>query len=109
MQRNSLSKTILATTALSTFVILGGLSSSFAAAEVEQVAITLTDDNGGACVLDKSSVEAGPVTFSVTNKTATALTEVELLNGNPHHRGEGKPCSGPADRILHGNPWWRHL
>ena len=82
MQRNSLSKTILATTALSTFVILGGLSSSFAAAEVEQVAITLTDDNGGACVLDKSSVEAGPVTFSVTNKTATALTEVELLNGN---------------------------
>ena len=82
MQRNSLSKTILATTSLSTFLILGGLINPLAAAEVEQVAITLTDDNGGACVLDKSSVEAGPVTFSVTNKTATALTEVELLNGN---------------------------
>ena len=43
-----------------------------------QVAITLTSDNGGSCVLDHASAPAGPVTFSVTNKTATALTEVEL-------------------------------
>jgi len=45
---------------------------------VAQVAITLTSDNGGSCVLDHASAPAGPVTFSVTNKTATALTEVEL-------------------------------
>jgi iron uptake system component EfeO len=43
-----------------------------------QVAITLTSDKGGSCVLDHASVPAGPVTFSVTNKTATSLTEVEL-------------------------------
>lgn len=43
-----------------------------------QVAITLTSDNGGSCVLDHASAPAGPVTFSVTNKTATSLTEVEI-------------------------------
>jgi iron uptake system component EfeO len=47
-----------------------------------QVAITLTDDNGGTCALDHGTAKAGPVTFSVTNKTATALTEVELLSDN---------------------------
>ncbi|AJY45383.1 iron uptake system protein EfeO [Martelella endophytica] len=47
-----------------------------------QVAITLTGDDGGSCVLDYDSAKAGPVTFSVTNETATALTEVELLNEN---------------------------
>ncbi len=43
-----------------------------------QVAITLTSDKGGSCVLDHASAPAGPVTFLVTNKTATSLTEVEL-------------------------------
>nr|WP_319515139.1 iron uptake system protein EfeO [uncultured Cohaesibacter sp.] len=82
MQRNSFSKTLLITSSLTAFLTLGSTAGALAATEVEQVAITLTNDNGGACILDKSSVDAGPVTFSVTNKTATALTEVELLNGN---------------------------
>ena len=49
---------------------------------VSQVAITLTGDNGGTCALDHNTAKAGPVTFTVTNKTATALTEVELQNNN---------------------------
>jgi iron uptake system component EfeO len=43
-----------------------------------QVAITLTSDNGGSCVVDNSTAAAGPVTFTVTNKSATAITELEL-------------------------------
>jgi iron uptake system component EfeO len=46
---------------------------------VSQVAITLTGDKGGACHVDHTSAKAGPVTFAVTNKTATGITEVELL------------------------------
>lgn len=47
-----------------------------------QVAITLTGDNGGSCVVDHSSAAAGPITFSVTNKTATAITEIEVMSNN---------------------------
>jgi len=47
-----------------------------------QVKITLTGDNGGACVLDHSAAAAGPVTFAVTNKTATGITEIELMSNN---------------------------
>lgn len=47
-----------------------------------QVGVTLTADGGGACTLDHAIAAAGPVTFSVTNKTATAITEVELLSDN---------------------------
>lgn len=47
-----------------------------------QIAVTLTDDNGGTCALDYTTANAGPVTFSVTNKTATALTEIELQRDN---------------------------
>jgi iron uptake system component EfeO len=47
-----------------------------------QVAITMTSDNGGTCTLDSSTAKAGPVTFTVTNKTATAITEVELQSDN---------------------------
>src|SRR5215469_501337 len=47
-----------------------------------QVAITITADNGGACVLDHNSAAAGPVTFAVTNKTGTAITEIELQSSN---------------------------
>ncbi len=47
-----------------------------------QVAITLTGDHGGACVLDHPVAKAGPITFTVTNKTATAITEVELQSNN---------------------------
>ena len=50
--------------------------------KASQVAITLTGDNGGTCALDYSTAKAGPITFSVTNKTATAITEVELQSDN---------------------------
>ena len=49
---------------------------------VSQIGITLTGDNGGACVLDHTMAKAGPVTFSVTNKSATAISEIELLSNN---------------------------
>jgi iron uptake system component EfeO len=49
---------------------------------VSQVQITLTSDDGGSCVLDSDSAKAGPVTFSVTNKTAAGLTELELLSND---------------------------
>jgi iron uptake system component EfeO len=49
---------------------------------VSQVAITLTGDNGGTCVLDHNTAKAGPITFTVTNKTATGITEVELQSNN---------------------------
>lgn len=43
-----------------------------------QVKITLTNDGG--CELDHTSAKAGPVTFTVQNKDASAITEVELQN-----------------------------
>jgi iron uptake system component EfeO len=49
---------------------------------VSQVKVTLTSDNGGSCVLDSNSAKAGPVTFSVTNKTAASISELELLSNN---------------------------
>ena len=49
---------------------------------VSQIAVTLTGDNGGACVPDHDSAQAGPITFTVTNQTATAITELEIQNGN---------------------------
>jgi iron uptake system component EfeO len=49
---------------------------------VSQVHVTLTGDNGGTCVLDHDTAKAGPITFTVTNKTATAITEVEVQSNN---------------------------
>jgi iron uptake system component EfeO len=49
---------------------------------VSEVAISLTGDEGGRCILHHTTAKAGPVTFTVINKTATAITEVELLNNN---------------------------
>ncbi len=49
---------------------------------VSQVNITLTGAEGGTCVVDHTSAKAGPVTFTVVNKTATAITEIELLSDN---------------------------
>jgi iron uptake system component EfeO len=47
-----------------------------------QIWITMTGDNGGSCIVHHKIAKAGPVTFTVTNKTATAITEVELLSDN---------------------------
>lgn len=49
---------------------------------VSHVNITLTGDNGGACIVDHSTAKAGPITFTVVNKSATAITEVEILSDN---------------------------
>jgi iron uptake system component EfeO len=47
---------------------------------VSQVAITMANQGGAdTCTLDHDSAQAGPVTFTVTNQSATGLTEVELL------------------------------
>jgi iron uptake system component EfeO len=49
---------------------------------VAQVMITLSGDNGGTCSLDHAAAAAGPITFAVTNKTATGITEIELQSNN---------------------------
>ncbi|TMV90868.1 EfeM/EfeO family lipoprotein [Thioclava sp. BHET1] len=49
---------------------------------VSQIAVTLTGENGGACVLDHDSAKAGPVTFTVTNTSAPAISELELQSDN---------------------------
>lgn len=63
-----------------------------------QVALSLTGDNGGTCVLDHSSAPAGPVTFTVTNVSATGITEVELQSelkiiGEKENLAPGLPAS----------------
>lgn len=48
---------------------------------VSRVAVTLsTGANGDTCTVDRDSVKAGPITFSITNQSSTAITEVELLS-----------------------------
>ena len=49
---------------------------------VSQIHVTLTGENGGSCVIDHDTAKAGPITFTVTNKTATAITEVEVQSNN---------------------------
>jgi Predicted periplasmic lipoprotein involved in iron transport len=57
-----------------------GGSAKAAAAPVSdgaaQVKVDLT--SAGGCEIDHASAPAGPVTFTVTNKDATAITEIEL-------------------------------
>lgn len=49
---------------------------------VSQINITMTDADGGSCLIDHTSAKAGPITFNIVNKTATSLTELELLSDN---------------------------
>lgn len=51
-------------------------------AGVSQVQVTLTSNDGGSCVLDSTAAKAGPVTFSITNKTAAGIGELEILSNN---------------------------
>ncbi|QWA13112.1 EfeM/EfeO family lipoprotein [Sodalis ligni] len=86
------SRPFIATAGLTTLILFSsGIYSIDALADtspapvkngVSQVKITMTGDNDGTCVLDHSVAKAGPVTFSVTNKTATSITEVELQSNN---------------------------
>jgi iron uptake system component EfeO len=46
---------------------------------VSRVMITLASEGGNdVCTMDRASVPAGPITFSVKNGSSTAITEVEL-------------------------------
>jgi iron uptake system component EfeO len=48
-----------------------------------KVDVTLTAASGAdACELSATSVPAGPVTFTVTNKDSAAITELEVLSGD---------------------------
>ncbi|AYG02553.1 iron uptake system protein EfeO [Gryllotalpicola protaetiae] len=46
-----------------------------------QIKVNLTGDSGDRCTLDHSSAKAGPITFTIDNTSSTAITEVELLQG----------------------------
>jgi iron uptake system component EfeO len=63
----------------------GGGAPAASAAPVKsgasQVAVTLTGASGDRCALDHTSAKAGPVTFTIENRSSTAITEVELLSG----------------------------
>jgi iron uptake system component EfeO len=63
----------------------GGATPAASAAPVKggasQVAVTLTGGSGDRCALDHTSAKAGPVTFTIENRSSTAITEVELLSG----------------------------
>ncbi len=71
--------------ALALALLLAGCSGGGAGGAAEskgaaQVKITLTGDDGDSCKLDSTTAAAGPVTFTVENKSSTAITEVELLS-----------------------------
>jgi iron uptake system component EfeO len=56
-------------------------SAGATAGGVSRVAVTLAaGGSGDTCSVDHDSVPAGPVTFTITNKSSTAITEVELLS-----------------------------
>lgn len=63
-----------------------------------QVAITLANTGGDTCTLDHATAAAGPVTFTVTNASSTAITEVELQSdlkiiGEKENLAPGLPAS----------------
>jgi iron uptake system component EfeO len=77
--------TVVAALAAATFALAGCASGTAAGAAsttsaASRVAITLNGGSGDTCDLSTTSVKAGAVTFTVTNKTSTAITEVELLS-----------------------------
>lgn len=50
---------------------------------VSQVAVKLVSGSGGdECQVSDTAAKAGPVTFTVTNESATGISEFELLSGN---------------------------
>lgn len=64
-----------------------------------QVAITLVSEGGGnACRLDTDTVAAGPVTFTVTNESSAAISEVELLD-DERIRGEKENLAPGLDPV----------
>ncbi len=78
-------RTIAATGAgvIALALLLAGCSSGSSGAPTSngaaQVKVTLTNDGSDdLCTLDQSTAQAGPVTFTVENKSSTAITEIEL-------------------------------
>ena len=53
-------------------------SSSSPAGDAHTAIVTITSDK---CVADRASYDAGGITFKVSNKDATGITEFELLDG----------------------------
>lgn len=92
MPRTRFKRTHIAATGLVALLAIDLSAYSHAAAQeksaapvkggVSQVKITLTGDNGGTCTPDHTAAAAGPITFAVTNKTATGITEIELQSNN---------------------------
>lgn len=85
----TLTRTALVAVLATGAIALAGCSSNGSATAaptssggVSQVNVTLTGGDKDACALDVDSAPAGPVTFTVTNKSSTAITEVELLSAN---------------------------
>lgn len=63
-----------------------------------QVKINLVNDGGDACSLDHTTAAAGPITFTVTNVSSTAISEVELQSdlrivGEKENLAPGLPAS----------------
>ncbi|HVW19316.1 MAG TPA: iron uptake system protein EfeO [Solirubrobacteraceae bacterium] len=91
---------VLAAAGLAAYGLSAGTSlAAPAAAPVKngasQVSIKLT---GNTCKVDHSTAKAGPVTFRVTNVSATGITEVELLQnlrivGERENLAPGLPAS----------------
>jgi iron uptake system component EfeO len=59
--------------------VTGPSSSTGSSSAAKTVNVTITA--AGGCTLDNSTIAAGGVTFNVTNKDATAVSEVELVSG----------------------------
>jgi len=65
---------------------------------VAQVKVTLTNDGGDKCAADYTTAAAGPITFTVENISASAITEVELQSelkilGEKENLAPGLPAS----------------
>ena len=72
-----------ATGAIALALLLAGCATGSSSAPTShgasQVKVTLTNDGSDdLCTLDQTTAKAGPVTFTVENKSSTAITEVEL-------------------------------
>ncbi len=64
-----------------------------------QVAVTLVAEDGvNSCQLDSSTAQAGPITFTVTNESSTAISEVELLD-DERIRGEKENLAPGLDAV----------
>ncbi|GAB3390288.1 iron uptake system protein EfeO [Humibacter soli] len=82
--RRRLTGVSTAATILSVALLLAGCASDSGAAQkstsgAAQVKITMTNNGSNdVCSIDHTSAAAGPITFTVQNKSATGITEVEL-------------------------------